>query len=296
MKQNSSLVLAAIAAIFAFNTAANAQSLQTYFNFTTYGTVAANSTIVDATGNTHATLNNDSITTLTGAGLTLTSAGGGNSRNNGLVFASGSLAGFTSSFTIQDWVTTTGSGGSVLFGGNTANGGNNYCGDGFTGVSTLIGFTWGGLTSGGGAGNATSTGYSQWGQTGGLGYSLVNGSLSDIVLSYDASTYTFSEYVNGVLKGTQVNDFSINSLASVANFAIAGCPQEPWNDGSAGATTSDFLLYNGALSQSQVTALDSLGAGASPSSIVAVVPEPGSMALMALGGTGFLLWRRRQAK
>jgi len=41
------------------------------------------------------------------------------------------------------------------------------------------------------------------------------------------------------------------------------------------------------------------GAGASLGTInsdLAPVPEPGSMALMALGGTCLLLWRRRQTK
>ncbi|HEX9048854.1 MAG TPA: hypothetical protein VF988_17650, partial [Verrucomicrobiae bacterium] len=183
---------------------ANAQSVQTYFNLQSYGSVSAGSTIVDSTGNTHATLNNDGITSLTSGGLS--STGGGNSGNNGLVFAAGSLSGFTGSFTIQDWVTVNGATGSVLFGGNTANGGNTWCGDGSSGgVSTMLGFTWGSLTSGGYGGNHTGTAYNRWGQHVG-NYSLGSG-LQDLVLTYDASTYTFSQYINGTLTATAAIDF-----------------------------------------------------------------------------------------
>ena len=231
MKSKQSIILkktnvfwSASALLLAFAAAANAQSLQTYFNLQTYGTVAANSSIVDATGNTHATLNNDSITTLTGSGLT--SAGGGNSGNNGLTFASGSLSGFTGSFTIQDWVTQNSTTGVTLFGGNGINQGantglpagqNTYIGDGYTGVSTLIGFTWSSLVGGGGPGNPLGQPYNRYGNVV-SGYSMNVGQLYDLVLTYDASTYTFNQYINGALVGSLQEAFSSTSLAGVEVF------------------------------------------------------------------------------
>jgi hypothetical protein len=283
-------------ALIALGASVHAQSLQTYFNLTTYGSVAANSTIVDQTGNTHATLNNDGITTITSSGLT--SAGGGNSGNNGLTFAAGSLNSFTSSFSIQDWVTTALNNGNnnnvVLYGGNSG-AQNSYIGDGYTGVSTLIGFTWGNLVGGGGTGNPLGQPYNRYGNAIGTNPNLTAGSLYDIVLTYDASTYTFNEYVNGSLHGTLQEAFSSTSLAGVQNFAIGGAPGEPWSDGSNQETTSDFLLYNGALSQSQVSALDAAGAGASLASVEAIapVPEPSTMALSAIGGLALLMIRQR---
>jgi len=272
-----------------------AQSLQTYFNLQSYGTVAAGATITDSTGNTQATLNNDGITTITSSGLT--SAGGGNSGANGLTLASGSLNSFTGSFTIQDWVAIGLNNGNnnnvVLFGGNGVTssglpaGQNTYIGDGYTGISALLGFTWGNLVGGGGTGNPLGQPYNRYGNVVGsnLGTSLGQGSLLDIVLTYDASTYTFNQYVNGILNGTLVEAFSATSLAGVAVFGIGGAPGEPWSDGSNQETTSDFLLYNGALTQSQINGLDTAGAGASIDTIngIIVVPEPSTFSLAGLG-------------
>ena len=111
-----------------------------------------------------------------------------------------------------------------------------------------------------------------------------------MVLTYDASTYTFNQYVNGTWTSSLQEAFSSTSLAGAQIFAIGGCPNEPWSgwgDASADATTKDFLLYNGSLAASQVSALDSLGAGASLDQIVTAVPEPSTWA-MFIGGLGLL--------
>lgn len=307
--RKTKLVLAAGATLLSFGIAAQAQSsLGIYFNLQTYGTVSAGSTIVDALGNTSATLNNDGITTITSAGLT--SAGGGNSGNNGLTFAAGSLSSFTGSFTIQDWFTPALINGDntnvVLYGGNginLASAGtvgspgpqNTYIGDGYTGVSTLIGFVWGNLVGGGGTGNPLGQTYNRYGNTVGPRLALTSGTPYDLVLTYDAPTYTFNEYVNGTLIGTLQEAFSSTSLAGVEVFGIGGAPGEPWSDGSNQETTSAFLIYSGALNLPQISALDAAGAGASVSTInsALAVPEPGTLALTALAGlAGLLFWRR----
>lgn len=286
MKQKNPSFLVTIALMATIATAAQAQTLQTYFNLQNYGNVAANGQITDSTGNTTATLNNDPNTSLSSGGLTISAGPAGNSTSTGLTFGSGSLNGFTGDFSIQDWVTPASGGGVVLFGGNSGSA-NTYIGDGYTGVSTLIGFSWGSLVGGGGTGNPLSQPYNRYGNTV-EGYTLTAGQAYDLVLTYNASTYTFNQYVNGSLIGSLQEAFSSTSLAGVQTFAIGGAvnePWAPWGDSSAAETTKDFLLYNGALTSSQVSALDSAGAGASISTIngIIAVPEPSTLALFGLG-------------
>lgn len=296
--RKTNVVLSASAVLLALVAAANAQTLQTYFNFGTYGTVPGGGTVVDQTGNTTATLNNDANTSLTGGGLAITAGPSGNSINTGLTFASGSLNSFTGSFTIQDWVTPASGGGVVLFGGSSG-APNTYIGDGYTGVSTLVGFNWGSLVGGGGTGNPLGQTYNRYGNTV-SGYALTVGTTYDLVLTYNAATYTFYQYINGASVGSLQEAFSSTSLAGVQTFAVGGAvnePWAPWGDSSAPETTSDFLLYNGQLTASQVSALDSAGAGASIGTINGIIaaPEPGTIALASLGGACLLVLGRRQA-
>jgi hypothetical protein len=292
------LVLAAGATLLGFGLAAQAQSLGIYYNLQSYGTVANGNSIVDALGSTTATVNNDPNTSLTGSGLTIHSASG-NSASTGVTLASGALNGFTGSFSIQDWVTLANpNNGVVLWGANNGPA-NTYIGDGYTGVSTLIGFSWGSLAGGGGAGNPLGQPYNRYGNGIG-GVSLTAGQTYDMVLTYNASTYTFNQYINGTWTSSLQEAFSSTSLAGTQILGIGGCPGEPWSpwgDASADATTEDFLVYNGELNGSQVSALDGAGAGASIGTIDAiVVPEPGTIAMSALGGIGLLFLRRRHAR
>jgi hypothetical protein len=118
-QRKTNIVLSVSSVLLTFTAAANAQVLQAYFNFGSYGTVAGGGTIVNQTGNTTttATLNNDANTSLTSNDLTITAGPGGNPINTGLMFASDSLNSFTGSFTIQDWITPASGSGMVLFGG-----------------------------------------------------------------------------------------------------------------------------------------------------------------------------------
>jgi hypothetical protein len=290
MKTSLKAVIIGAGAVLAV-TSAQAQSLQTYFNLQSYGSVANGNSILDALGNTTATVNNDPNTSLTGSGLTITSASG-NSASTGVTLASGALNGFTGDFTIQDWVTIANpNNGVVLWGANNGPA-NTYIGDGYTGVSTLIGFTWGSLAGGGGTGNPLGQPYNRYGNNIG-GVTLTAGQTYDMVLTYDASTYMFNQYINGTWTSSLQEAFSSTSLAGTQLFAIGGCPNEPWSpwgDASADSTTEDFLLYNGALTSAQVSALDGAGAGASIATIdgIVAVPEPG-IAALSLGGLICLL-------
>jgi hypothetical protein len=260
--------LLVVGMLFVGNVCPAATTLVDYFNLQTYGTVSGGQTITDAMGNAQATLNTNANTSLTSSGLTIS---GGNSQVTGLSLAAGSLSGFTGSFTIQVWATIQSGGGSVLYAANNGPA-NGWIGSGFDGYAAIYGFTWGGCLSGGGTGNITGTAYNRYGQTAGLGYSLSAGTLYDIVLTYDATTRTFRQYVNGTLTGSQTNDFSQTSLAQAQNFTLGGgTATETWGDNSALSTTKSFLLYSGALSGSQVSSIHNLGVGASASSIQSVV-------------------------
>ena len=199
IRRKADITLSASAFLLAFGAVANAQVLQTHFNFGSYGVVHGGSTIVDQTGNTTATLNNDANTFLTSNGLTITAGPSGNSINTGLMFASGLLNSFTGSFTNQDWVTPASGSGVVLFGGSLV---------------------------GGGTGNPLNQPYNRYGNTV-SGFTLTAGTLYDLVLTYDASTYTFFQYINGSLIGSLQEAFSSTSLAGVQTFAVGGAVNEP---------------------------------------------------------------------
>jgi hypothetical protein len=300
--KKTNIILVGTAALLTFASGANAQ-LETYFNLQDYGNVSAGQTIIDQTENTSATLNNDASTSMTSSGLIISAPSfAGNAASTGLTFASGSLSSFTGSFSIEDWVTPAGGTGVVLFGGNSGPI-NGWYGDGYTGVSSLTGFNWGSLVSGGGSGNPLNQGYDQWGNTV-AGYSLAPGQTYDLMLTYNASTYTFNQYINGSWIGSLQEAFSSTSLAGVQVFAIGGAVNEPWaagspiwyadSDDTAPSTTEDFLLYSNELSASQVAAEDALGAGASLNAVeAAAVPEPSTCA-MFIGGLGLVFRAARR--
>jgi autotransporter-associated beta strand protein len=282
MKKTTLKLLAA--AVLAFAPAANAQTLQTYYNFTTYGTQSGGASLADLTGNTVGTLTTDSHNSLTSSGLTI--ASGGTAPNTGVQIGSSYMSGFTGSFSIQMWVTLSAlTGNQVLFGANN-NGSvtGNHVASGPSGSyigSTLFGSLRGTGNAISGYYGGSSPSYNQYGTGIADGsFTSATATLYDVVLTYDG-TY-FREYINGVLKGTSTATSTFGSLATASSldtttgkggFSIGGGMNENFNDNSLPETTSDFLLYNGALSQAQITALHTLGVGASLSSVKAALPN-----------------------
>lgn len=110
--------------------------------------------------------------------------------------------------------------------------------------------------------------------------------LTQFVATYDAPTRVASLYINGVLisSGVLVNNstFDLPALAAMPEFRAGVGGQSPWGDPSLGGSTSDFRLYSGALTSEEVAAIFALGADASTSALLAIVPEPGTIALLSM--------------
>ena len=298
-------IAAVLSAMASTTSAVDAQILVNYFDFTNQGTVSAGGSVTDTMGNATATLNNNASTSLTSSGLTI--ASGGAAQSTGVNLTSSSTSELTGSFTIQDWVTLSAlTANTVLYGANNGNV-NGFVGNGVQ-VGTLVGAIRGG--------GPTISGFVSGGGQFGIGLAdsapaASVGTLYDVVLSYNASTTTFTEYLNGTQVAT-LDDPSFGSLALATSaspqttgqsgFTIGGATNEPFNgDTSAAETTSDFLIYNGALTSSEVSALNVSGAGASVSAIdadIGAVPEPSTWALIlvGLGGMFFIQRSRRLIK
>ncbi len=262
-RQPLQIVLSTIALIVMGLSGASAQTLQTYFNFTTYGSVSGGGSITDLTGNTTATVNKDSNTTLTSSGLKIA---GGATQNTGVTLNAGSLGSLTGDFTIQTWINlsslTTDYG---FFGGNSGTEGKAST---TTNTNFLIAQIRGSDLCA--VVNTASSVYGQF-QTTSIGVS--KNMPSDYVLTYSAASKTFTEYVNGVQAGQFVAS-SFNGLASIANFAVGGQASSPYGDNSAVGTTSDFLIFNGALSSAQVSAVHNLQPGATVAQIKTALTIP----------------------
>jgi hypothetical protein len=280
-----------LALLLASFSSAHAQTLSDYFNFTQDGTVGSGGTVSAQYGTMTGTVQSTD-TSISSSGLTVTGGTGG---STGVLLSSGSLAPFTGDFSLQMYYTNSATvinGG--IFGGVSGGAAiSNISGDTALFTSYNSGDAIRPVTSNGtqfGATNATP-------QNGTAG---ATGTLEDVVLTYTASSQTLSEYVNGVSVASG-NVSGFNGLAAVTNFAIGGVANNPFGDSADQETATSFLFYTGALSATEVTALDAAGATPSLAQIsaagitVASVPEPSTYALI-LGGMGLLvLLRKRQS-
>ena len=116
--------------------------------------------------------------------------------------------------------------------------------------------------------------------------------LTQVVVTYDGNA-TANFYVNGTFANSITNVDPNFNLSSFTQLGIAG--SSPWPDDALNGTVSDFRIYGGALTGSQVTALNGLGADASNAAIngVVAVPEPSTIALLVGAGVAGLVIRRR---
>lgn len=118
-------------------------------------------------------------------------------------------------------------------------------------------------------------------------------SLSGISFSqYNIIVY-FSSDVDGrtgtVSDGTTTYDFSTMGLAATsgANAIFT----QPLSTGGSNPS-ADYVVFSGLTGAAQTLTLNVPGGGIAGMQITAV-PEPGTMALAALGGASLLFWRRR---
>ena len=107
-------------------------------------------------------------------------------------------------------------------------------------------------------------------------------------LTWNATTDTFSLFINGVLQGSAVlsgsNAINLASITSTGtNLGIGGF--DPYNDPSFTGGTSDFRIYGSALTPGQVL---------SDYQTLVPVPAPATLAMLAAGCLGMLLVRRNR--
>jgi hypothetical protein len=283
-KRKTRIILMATAALAAFGLSASAQ-LAHYYQFST-GTAndqvgAANGTLVGTA-------------TITGGALV---TDGGNGSVNGtwsgtgprLTLDSSAVSGITGAFTIEDWFTcTTGwpkYDSVYAFSDNTSD---NYLlatpVRGYSPWPSGVGFI--------GAGGLTRSQIPSWDLV--LeGIYLDTPVIHQTVLTYDGTDFKY--YVDGVLStfgsgGGPISDPGFN-LSSLTDIGLGG--GSPYNDPSLTGSTYSFAIFNQSLTADQVAAVFGLGDNASVSQInAALVPEPGSIALLALAGVTGLFFRR----
>ena len=247
----------------------------------------------DTVGTANGTLVNSA--TITGGALV---TAGGNGAVDGrwdlngprLTLDPSAVSGITGAFTIEDWFTVT---------------------TGWPKYDTLYAFS--DDTTLNYILGAPVRGYSPWpsgvGFIGGGGVARADTNIWDFVLSgiwldqggphqtiltYDGTT--FSYYVDGVLANynglpATAVDPGFN-LSTLTYIGING--GSPYDDPTLTGSTYDFRIYSQALTADQVTSMYNLGSDASNPAIVAIIPEPSSLALVGIGALALLALRRKK--
>ncbi len=260
----------------------------------------ANGDGVDSVGGANGTLLDPDGTASFAAGTVVSTTNANNTDYLSLPSTVG--AGVTGDFSIEDWLTQTGSETAFtsIFSLSSATptlpGPNNLATNNFillnpnrNGTGTTADFDQPGVTNGG-AGtevniNAPGTTFK------------VNGNFGtelQIVLTYVSSTGIASIYNDGTLlaSGNVGTGFSLQEAANGGGTSYDGIGGgDAFGDPDFMGATNDFRIYSQALSPAQITALGSAGANATNAQINAIVPEPASLAVLV--GFGALMGRRR---
>jgi len=279
--------MAAIAGLVAtVGASASAQTLDHYY----YGAGGASITS-DQVGTAHGTLYG--AATLSGgtSGYLLTDGGDGGLSGGvpteGMLLNSSAVSGITGSFSISTWIQAAGNAyQSHLFDFSDGTGQNMI-------AALAVDNWWPNYPPHAYASHGDWTYTDVWADTydnGNGGAWLDDLDLHNLTLTYDGSY--LSLYVDGGVYDSQaLSGFNLSALTTVG---VAG--GSPWAvaDRSFNGTTYSFGIFDGALSQSQMTSVYGLGKDATAADIsAALVPEPSTLALSGIGGLALLMLRRR---
>ena len=234
-----------------------AATLDAFFDFTRYGSVAPGASIAS---NVHGSISaqlKPAGTTLNRWGLTIgteQSAG-----DTGVLIPAPALAGYTGDFTLQIWFITSveATPDTMIYGGTTsASIDDSLAGDQalFLGYNNAKGKTQF-------LRPVTANG-SRYGVTmeAAIGTGLTVLSAQDYVLTYDSTRRVMTAYLNGLFVGT-MNASGFGGLAALSKgFAIGGVQNSAFrSDGTAPVNIRSFMMYSGVLSSAQVAQIHAGG-------------------------------------
>ena len=228
----------------------NSATLDAFFDFTRYGSVAPGSSIASNVHGNIPALVKTVGTTLNQWGVTIDtekSAG-----ETGVLIPASALAGYTGDFTLQIWfITSVGvTADTMICGGTTSPGvDDSLQGDqalfiGYNNAGKLAKFLRPVVGNGG-----------RWGATmdvpAGTGMALL--STQDYVITYNSASRALTAYLNGLYVGT-MHAPGFGGLSALAKgFTIGGVQNSAFkNDASAAVNIRSFMIYSGALTSSQV--------------------------------------------
>lgn len=274
MKQNTHILNTILAGAILLGPGISQAAIVNQFTFN-------DGTVTDSVGGTTATLVGGSAVTGTGATGVLSLTGGRLDLANGM-FTSAASGGTAGEVTIALWAqaTTNANWAAVAsFGPGPA--GSNTPNPSTQDYIQVIAQH--------GAGGATLRSTTHAANNGTEGFvdgaaALSTSSLQHLVTTYNAGTGNVEFFVDGASAGTATiaTGLNINTFADTAN----NLGQSQWGDPAFQGQISEFTVYDTALSSAEVTTAFNAGA-------ITAVPEPGSTALLGLGGLALILRRRK---
>lgn len=205
---------------------------------------------------------------------------------NGVGLPASTASGITGAFTIECWLQTPFGGGFTtgfsFSDGTTAN---YVLGTPARGNSPYASSV---AVIGGGTGLAEQLAQGRWFDT---------GDLLQMLVTYDGTTLTYYQNASTDFDGfNTANGLSASivvpglDLSSLTQIGING--GSPWPDNSMAGSVYDFRIFDNAVSANQVAALYALGSDATNADIMAVIPEPATLALLGLGALAMLKKRK----